>query len=40
MTEELQNSNDIMNYRRAYTTGGKLGARQMFIFDENGVIVG
>lgn len=29
-----------MNVRRAYTTGGKLGARQMFTFDENGNISG
>ena len=29
-----------MNARRAYTTGGKLGARQMFTFDENGNISG
>ena len=26
--------------RRAYTTGGKLGARQMFIFNEDGTIAG
>ena len=30
----------LMNARRAYTTGGKLGARQMFTFDENGNISG
>ena len=30
----------LMNLRRAYTTGGKLGARQMFIFDADGNIAG
>lgn len=29
-----------MNVRRAYTTGGKLGARQMFVFNEDGTIAG
>ena len=29
-----------MNVRRAYTTGGKLGARQMFVFNEDGTISG
>ena len=30
----------ILNMRRAYTTGGKLGARKMFIFNEDGTIAG
>ena len=30
----------LLNLRRAYTTGGKLGARQMFIFNEDGTIQG
>ena len=30
----------LLNMRRAYTTGGKLGARQMFIFNEDGTIAG
>ena len=30
----------LINMRRAYTTGGKLGARQMFIFNEDGTIKG
>ena len=30
----------ILNLRRAYTTGGKLGARKMFIFNEDGTIAG
>ena len=29
-----------LNLRRAYTTGGKLGARQMFVFNEDGTIAG
>ena len=29
-----------MNVRRAYTTGGRLGARQMFLFNEDGTIAG
>lgn len=29
-----------MNQRRAYTSGGKLGARKMFVFDEDGNIAG
>ena len=31
---------DIMNVRRAYTTGGRVGARQMFVFNEDGTIAG
>lgn len=30
----------LLNLRRAYTTGGKLGARQMFVFNEDGTIAG
>ena len=30
----------VLNLRRAYTTGGKLGARQMFVFNEDGTIAG
>lgn len=30
----------ILNLRRAYTTGGKLGARKMFVFNEDGTIAG
>ena len=30
----------LMNMRRAYTTGGKLGARKMFVFNEDGTIAG
>ena len=30
----------MMNMRRAHTTGGKLGARQMFVFDADGNIAG
>ena len=30
----------ILNLRRAYTTGTKLGARKMFIFNEDGTIAG
>ena len=30
----------LINLRRAYTTGGRLGARQMFIFNEDGTIAG
>ena len=40
MAEEPKNAQDIMNVRRAYTTGGRLGARQMFIFNEDGTIAG
>ncbi len=29
-----------LSLRRAYTTGGKLGARQMFVFNEDGTIAG
>ena len=29
-----------LNLRRAYTTGGKLGARKMFVFNEDGTIAG
>ena len=27
-------------FSRSYTTGGKLGARQMFVFNEDGTIAG
>ena len=40
MADEPKSMQDIMNARRAYTTGGKLGARQMFIFNEDGTIAG
>lgn len=30
----------ILNLRRAYTTGGKLGARSIFVFNEDGTIKG
>ena len=30
----------ILNLRRAYTTGGKIGARKMFIYNEDGTIAG
>ena len=40
MAEEPGRKQDIMNVRRAYTTGGKLGARQMFVFNEDGTIAG
>ena len=30
----------LLQLRRAYTTGGKLGARQMFVFNEDGTIAG
>ena len=30
----------IFNLRRAYTTGGKIGARKMFVFNEDGTIAG
>ena len=38
--DEPKGNQDIMNVRRAYTTGGKLGARQMFVFNEDGTIAG
>lgn len=34
------NNEEILNIRRAYTTGGKLGARQIFVFNEDGTIAG
>ena len=29
-----------LNLKRTYTTGAKLGARQMFVFNEDGTIAG
>ena len=43
MSKERKESADteaLLNMRRAYTTGGKLGARQMFVFNEDGTIAG
>ena len=31
---------DALQFKRSYTTGGKLGARQMFVFNEDGTIAG
>ena len=35
-----QDVESILNLRRAYTTGGRLGARKMFLFNEDGTIAG
>ena len=40
MAKEPKTAQDIMNVRRAYTTGGRLGTRQMFTFNEDGTISG
>lgn len=29
-----------LNLKRTYTTGAKLGARQMFVFNDDGTIAG
>jgi len=39
-TKKSTAAEDMINVRRAYTTGGKLGARQMFVFNEDGTIAG
>ena len=37
---QAKDTTQALNLRRAYTTGGKLGARQMFVFNEDGTIAG
>ena len=38
--QQREEKEAFLNARRAYTTGGKLGARQMFVFNEDGTIAG
>ena len=39
--EELEAQKQaLLNLKRTYTTGGRIGARQMFVFNEDGTIAG
>lgn len=38
--DPLKSPSENFTFQRAYTTGGKLGARQMFVFNEDGTIAG
>ena len=40
MDSQQNSPGNNFTFQRAYTTGGKLGARQMFVFNEDGTIAG